>query len=253
MPRVELNAIARVLGARRLFADVSLTAEPGEVLAVCGRSGSGKSTLLRTINRTEPIDEGDIRIDGESIVRQPVDLPELRSRVGMVLQSSPLFSHLSAVDNVAMPLRLVKKLNRQQANECARDALYGVGLADRGDALPHSLSGGERQRVAVARSMALEPSVLLLDEPTSALDWHLRDELGSLIRDVADRGVTVFMVTHDCAFADAVADRVAVLTGGALHEVSRCDRGGDLFQRCVRELICCDAGDFMGSGNRVPA
>ncbi|MBT0962403.1 amino acid ABC transporter ATP-binding protein [Denitromonas iodatirespirans] len=241
MMRVELRAVTKAFGRQCLFDDVNFGAVAGEVVAVCGKSGSGKSTLLRTINRIESVDAGDIRIDGESVLHGSIDLANLRSRVGMVLQSAPLFSHLSAVENIAMPLRRVRGLSRREAVERAEDALDEVGLAQRAVALPHTLSGGERQRVAVARSMALEPSVLLLDEPTSALDWHLRDEVGALIRSVADKGVTVFMVTHDCDFADRVADRVAVLSRAALHEVSRCDCSGAALLRRVRDLICCDA------------
>lgn len=240
MIRVELSSVTKTFGGHCLFEDVNLEAAAGEVVAVCGKSGSGKSTLLRTINRIETVDAGDIRIDGESVLSDAVDLPLLRSRVGMVLQSAPLFSHLSAVENIAMPLRRVKSMARREALAKALDALGDVGLAARASALPHTLSGGERQRVAVARTMALEPSVLLLDEPTSALDWHLRDEVGALIRGVADKGVTVFMVTHDCDFADRVADRVAVLSRAVLHEVSGCDCSGSALLRRVRELICCD-------------
>lgn len=254
MASVELLGVSKSFGARPVLDQVSLTTQPGEVMVICGRSGSGKSTLLRLINRMEECDVGDVRIDGRSVYAAGTDLAALRAEVGMVLQSAPLFSHLDALENVAMPLRRVRGLSRNQARSRALETLDAFGIGSRAHARPHELSGGERQRVAVARSMALQPKVLLLDEPTSALDWHLRDEVGALVRQVAGQRVTVFVVTHDCEFAELVGDRVAVLSRARLHEVARCDCVGERLRNYVRELIradrCCPAPTERGWDRR---
>jgi polar amino acid transport system ATP-binding protein len=240
MASVQLIDVTKSFGARRVLDGISLSTQPGEVMVICGRSGSGKSTLLRLINRIEDCDSGDVYVDGQSVYAAGVNLTALRARVGMVLQAAPLFSHLDALENVAMPLRRVRGLNRKEAHAKAEHTLSAFGMSARLRAQPHELSGGERQRVAVARSMALEPKVLLLDEPTSALDWHLRDEVGTLVRQVADQCVSVFVVTHDCEFAEMVGDRITVLSRARLHEAARCDCIGDRLRDYVRELIRAD-------------
>jgi polar amino acid transport system ATP-binding protein len=240
MSSVDLIDVSKSFGGRKVLDRINLSTQPGEVMVICGRSGSGKSTLLRLINRIESCDAGDVRVDGRSVYAAGIDLTALRARVGMVLQAAPLFSHLDALENVAMPLRRVRGLGRFEARIKARDTLEMFGMQGRLNARPHELSGGERQRVAVARSMALEPRVLLLDEPTSALDWHLRDEVGALVRQVASQQVTVFVVTHDCEFAEAVGDRVTVLSRARLHEAARCDCVGERLRNYVRELIRAD-------------
>lgn len=252
MSTVELINVSKSFGERRVLDRINLSTRAGEVTVICGRSGSGKSTLLRLINRIEQCDQGDVRIGGRSVYTAGIDLAALRTQVGMVLQAAPLFSHLDALENVAMPLRRVRGLKRSEACVKAQETLDAFGMGARLHARPHELSGGERQRVAVARSMALQPQVLLLDEPTSALDWHLRDEVGALVRQVASQRVAVFVVTHDCEFAEMVGDRVTVLSRARLHEAARADCVGDRLRTYVRELIRADQCCLPSPGETHP-
>jgi polar amino acid transport system permease protein len=200
----------------------------GEVVALLGASGSGKSTLLRCINHLENWDSGTVRVGGRRLGFRddgrrltPRDIANERASVGvgMVFQQFNLFSHLSAKENVAGPLRWVHGLGRTDADRRARELLERVGLGHRADALPRHLSGGQQQRVAIARALAPNPSVLLLDEPTSALDPELVNEVLEVIRRLAvDDGLTMIISTHQIRFADEVADRVAFLNAGAILE-----------------------------------
>jgi len=225
---IELNGVHKRFGDKPVLRDATLRLAAGEVGMICGPSGSGKSTLLRTINRMEPIDSGDVRIDGRSVYEAGVDLCALRTRVGLVFQQFNLFSHLTALQNIVMPLVKVRRLARRAASAQALSLLRQFGLAHRADAYPDDLSGGERQRVAIIRCLALEPSVMLFDEPTSALDWRLRAEVASTLRGLADQGIALLVVTHDLDFACSLGDRFFLLEGGRLGEV---DQG---------KLACCD-------------
>lgn len=224
---VELISVTKRFGGRTVLADVSLAVQSGEVAIVCGPSGSGKTTLLRTLNRLEAIDAGDIRIDGESLYRPGLELRDLRAKVGLVFQQCHLFSHLSALDNVTMPLVKVKRLGRGEARAQALALFRQFGLERRAEAFPDELSGGERQRVAIVRSLALKPKVMLLDEPTSALDWCLRAEVVANVRALASHGIAQLIVTHDLDFACAAGDRFFLLQEGRLREVDD------------RTLACC--------------
>ncbi|TBW41292.1 amino acid ABC transporter ATP-binding protein [Siculibacillus lacustris] len=186
----------------------------GEVVALCGPSGAGKSTLLRTVNRLVEVDRGRVVLDGTDVRRLRLD--RLRRRVGFVFQSIDLFRHLSAVDNVALILRRAGGLSRGESRQRAELWLDRVGMADRAGSLPAALSGGQQQRVAIARAMCLDPEVLLLDEPTSALDPELVTGVRTLLRDLAARGTTMIVVTHEAGFARGVADRLWQVTNGRL-------------------------------------
>jgi polar amino acid transport system ATP-binding protein len=198
------------------------------VTAILGASGSGKSTLLRTINHLESLDGGIVTVDGEimghrlegDVLRERSEADVLRQRtgVGMVFQQFHLFSHMTALQNVAEAPRRALRIPKAQALARAQELLELVGLGDRGDAYPRQLSGGQQQRVAIARALALDPKVLLFDEPTSALDPQLVDEVLAVIRDLADAGRTLLIVTHEIAFARQVADQVVFMDNGVIVE-----------------------------------
>ena len=227
-PAVEVAGLTKRYGEQPILLSLDLTVRVGEVVALLGPSGSGKSTLLRCINRLETWQDGTVRVGGRRLGFRadgrpvgPRVLAEERADVGvgMVFQSFNLFGHLSALENVAGPLRWVHGLSRLDAERRARALLERVGLAHRADALPRHLSGGQQQRVAIARALAPNPSVLLLDEPTSALDPELVGEVLEVIRRLAvEDGLTMIISTHQVRFADEVADRVVILGGGAIAE-----------------------------------
>ena len=173
MWRVELINVSKSYGSLRVLDDVSLTVEKGEVIAIIGRSGSGKSTLLRCLNGLEPIQAGEIFIDGVKVNDKDTDLRKLRQNVGIVFQSFNLFPHLSVAENIMLAPRLVLKQSTEQARAVAQDVLARVGMADKIEAMPQQLSGGQQQRVAIARSLAMNPQLMLFDEVTSALDPEL--------------------------------------------------------------------------------
>lgn len=226
--RVELSDIVKYFGNNQVIKKVSLTVEPGEVTVIIGPSGSGKSTLLRTINRLEAINSGMVRIDGEIIGYRrdgdvlhelsETELLKQRLGVGMVFQNFNLFGHMTALRNITeAPIRALG-LSPAEAEERARTLLARVGLADKADSYPRQLSGGQQQRVAIARALALQPKVLLFDEPTSALDPELVDEVLNVIRDLAEGGTTLIVVTHEMAFARDVADTVVFMDAGEIVE-----------------------------------
>src|SRR5580692_6118329 len=225
---VEVTGLRKNYGAQTVLNGLDLTVRVGEVVALLGPSGSGKSTLLRCINHLENWDSGMVRVggrrlghrdDGKRLSPRAIANERASVGVGMVFQQFNLFSHLTARENVAGPLRWVHGLSRTDADRRARELLERVGLGHRADALPRHLSGGQQQRVAIARALAPNPSVLLLDEPTSALDPELINEVLEVIRRLAvDDGLTMIISTHQIRFADDVADRVAFLSGGRILE-----------------------------------
>ena len=198
--------------------NINLKVSKGEVLGICGPSGAGKSTLLRAVNRLEQIDSGEIVVDGKNIHDPYIDLPSLRTEIGMVFQHLNLYSHMTALQNITLAPHLVRKLSRKKAEESAMKLLERVGLAHKRDAYPVQLSGGEQQRVAIARSLALEPKVMLFDEPTSALDPELTSEVLDVITLLADEGMTMMIVTHEMGFARRVAHRIAFMDSGEIIE-----------------------------------
>ena len=214
---VQISGLHKHYGAFHALKGIDLSIAPGEVVVVVGPSGSGKSTLIRCINLLEDYQRGEVRVDGEKVVRGKA-LAKVRAEVGMVFQSFNLFPHLSALHNVALgPLR-VRGMPRAQADERARALLVKVGLADHCDKLPGQLSGGQQQRVAIARALAMEPKVLLFDEPTSALDPEMAGEVLAVMQALAHTGVTMVIVTHEMGFARRVADRVVFMEAGVVVE-----------------------------------
>ena len=200
--------------------DVNLEVKQGEVVVVCGPSGSGKSTLIRTVNQLEPIQGGEIWVDGMNVADAKTDLNKVRAEVGFVFQSFNLYPHLSVLENIILSPMKVKKLSRAAAEKKAMELLERVGLAHKKDAMPGQLSGGQQQRVAIARGLAMEPRVMLFDEPTSALDPEMVGEVLKVMKDLALSGMTMMCVTHEMGFAREVADRVIFVDHGRIVEDS---------------------------------
>ena len=218
MSLVEIREISKSYGAVQVLKGVSLDVAKGEVVAVIGRSGSGKSTLLRCVNGLEVIQAGTIRVDGVQVNDSATDLRKLRQQVGIVFQSFNLFPHLSVCDNITLAPRVVKKQAPEQAREIARDVLRRVGLEGKLDAFPSQLSGGQQQRVAIARSLAMQPKLMLFDEVTSALDPELTGEVLKVLESVAQEGMTMILVTHEMGFARRFGSRVVFMHEGRIHE-----------------------------------
>ncbi len=198
--------------------NINLKVSKGEILVVCGPSGAGKSTLLRTINRLERIDSGKIIIDGKNLYDHKTNLTALRAEIGMVFQHLNLYPHKTALENITLAARMVRGLSKKQADERAMALLEKVGLAHKRDAFPVQLSGGEQQRIAITRSLALEPKIMLFDEPTSSLDPELTSEVLDVITALAGEGMTMMIVTHEMGFAQKVAQRIVFMDSGEIME-----------------------------------
>jgi polar amino acid transport system ATP-binding protein len=220
---VNLEGVHKSFGSLNVLKGVSFQVKKGEVVAIIGRSGSGKSTALRCINRLEAIDRGHIEVCGHRVHDPALDLRGLRRDVGIVFQSYNLFPHLTVEENITLAPRAAKGKSRAQALELAGNVLRQVGLADKAQAYPEQLSGGQQQRVAIARSLAMEPQVMLFDEVTSALDPQLTGEVLKVIEDLAAGGMTMVLVTHEMAFARKVADTVIFMHEGRIWETGTGD------------------------------
>jgi polar amino acid transport system ATP-binding protein len=218
---VELHNVVKRFGTHTVLDGVSLKVERGEIIAVIGRSGSGKSTMLRCINGLETIQGGRILFDETTVNDPATDLRKLRQRVGIVFQSYNLFPHLSVEKNITLAPRVVRGMDQKSARKLAEAALVRVGLADKIDAYPDQLSGGQQQRVAVARSLAMQPQLMLFDEITSALDPELTGEVLKVLEQVAGEGMTMMLVTHEMGFARRVATRLIFMHEGRIHEEGR--------------------------------
>lgn len=216
---LRLEGVRKRYGDREVLRGIDLDVAPHEVIALIGASGSGKSTLLKTVNLLEPIDDGQIVLDGDDISDPRVNPDRVRSRIGVVFQGFNLFPHQRVIDNIAVSLRVVHRMSAAEARERAVAALTRVGLGEYADSYPDRLSGGQQQRVAIARAVAAGQSLLLLDEVTSALDPELVGEVLELVRELGVEGTTILMATHEMAFAREVADRVAFLHAGEIHEI----------------------------------
>ncbi len=216
-PLLELNAVSKQFGQHRVLDEVSLTVNPGEVIVILGPSGCGKSTLLRTLNGLEPIQGGDIRFDGE-LLDANTDWQRLRQRIGMVFQSYHLFPNLTVLENVLLGPLQVQKRERAEALLQAEQLLTRIGLWERRHDYPRQLSGGQQQRIAIVRALCMNPQVMLFDEVTAALDPEMVQEVLEVIRDLAGSGMTLLIVTHELAFAQAVADRIVFMDGGHILE-----------------------------------
>lgn len=210
--------IHKSFGKLEVLRGIDITVNAGEVVVLIGVSGSGKSTLLRCLNFLEILDEGDITIDGKKVDLKRDDLSKVRAGVGMVFQHFNLFPHKTVLENVMEAPVIVKKVDKKVAKEAALQILEKVGLSDKRDVYPNKLSGGQKQRVAIARALAMEPKALLFDEPTSALDPELVGEVLQVMKDLANDGMTMVVVTHEMKFAKEVADRIIMLDEGLIIE-----------------------------------
>lgn len=218
MPEIMVNDIHKSFGAIKVLQGTSLSVESGEVVALIGRSGSGKSTMLRCINGLETIDSGSITVAGHALDGNPKHLRALRTDVGIVFQSYNLFPHLTVGENIMLAPTIVKKVKRADARKLAEEALKLVGLSEKFDAYPDMLSGGQQQRVAIARSLAMQPRVMLFDEVTSALDPELTQEVLTVMETLARKGMTMVLVTHEMAFAKRVANITVFMHQGKIWE-----------------------------------
>ena len=218
VPMISIKGLNKHFGALHVLKDIDLEIDRGQVVVVLGPSGSGKSTLCRTINRLEPIDTGTISIDGELLPSEGRKLAQLRSEVGMVFQSFNLFSHKTVLENVTLAPVMVRKANAEQARGRAMALLERVGVASQAEKYPSQLSGGQQQRVAIARSLAMEPKVMLFDEPTSALDPEMVNEVLAVMTSLAAEGMTMVVVTHEMGFARRAANRIVFMADGTVVE-----------------------------------
>ena len=207
-------------GELHVLNSIDLEVEQGEVIVVCGPSGSGKSTLIRCINRLEPIQEGELVVDGMAVHDKKTNMTKIRAEIGFVFQSFNLYPHMTALENTTIAPIKVRKIPKEKAEKIGRETLTRVGLGDRIDHYPAQLSGGQQQRVAIARGLCMQPKIMLFDEPTSALDPEMIHEVLDVMRDLAKEGMTMMAVTHEMGFAREVASRVVFMDEGKIIEIA---------------------------------
>ncbi|MFG1700208.1 amino acid ABC transporter ATP-binding protein [Nonomuraea sp. NPDC049309] len=215
---IELRDLHKCFGDNEVLKGIDMTVDPGQVVCVIGPSGSGKSTLLRCVNLLETPTRGKVFVEGVEVTDPDVDIDAVRRRIGMVFQQFNLFPHMTALENVMIAQRRVLKRSKKEAEVIARENLEKVGVGAKCDALPGQLSGGQQQRVAIARALAMNPDLMLFDEPTSALDPELVGDVLTVMRKLAEEGMTMMVVTHEMGFARQVADRVVFMDGGVIVE-----------------------------------
>ncbi len=215
---IHFKHVHKWFGELHVLNDIHLDIEKGEVVVVCGPSGSGKSTLIRCINRLEPIQKGEILVDGMDLYSPSVNLTRLRAEIGFVFQQFNLYPHMSVLQNITLAPTLVRGLSRKKAEEQGMALLDKVNIPDKAHHYPVQLSGGQQQRVAIARGLAMNPKIMLFDEPTSALDPEMINEVLDVMKTLALEGMTMVVVTHEMGFAREVADRVIFMDEGILVE-----------------------------------
>ncbi|MFB9902512.1 amino acid ABC transporter ATP-binding protein [Allokutzneria oryzae] len=215
---IRMAGVDKFFGPLHVLKDINIEVPKGQVVVVLGPSGSGKSTLCRTINRLEPIDTGDIEVDGKRLPDEGKALAALRADVGMVFQQFNLFAHKSIIENVMLAPMKVRGVKEAEARKLAQQLLERVGIANQADKYPAQLSGGQQQRVAIARALAMKPKVMLFDEPTSALDPEMVNEVLDVMTTLAKEGMTMLVVTHEMGFARKAADRVVFMADGEIVE-----------------------------------
>ena len=213
---IEIKNLNKSYGDLRVLNDISVDIKKGEVIAIIGPSGGGKSTFLRCINRLEEPDSGHIKINGEDILNKKSDINKIRQKVSMVFQHFNLFANKNVLQNLTLAPIKAGILGKESAERRADELLKSVGLSDKKFAYPHKLSGGQKQRIAIARSLAMEPEVILFDEPTSALDPEMIGEVLDIMKDVAAKGITMLVVTHEMGFARNVANRIFFMDKGKI-------------------------------------
>jgi len=228
LPAISIQGLSKSFGTNEVLKDISLDVATGEVVCVIGPSGSGKSTLLRCVNMLETPTSGTIHVGADEMTDPDVDIDRVRRRIGMVFQSFNLFPHLTVLQNLTIAQTKVLRRSKAEADKVARHNLERVGMTHKEDAFPAQLSGGQQQRVAIARSLSMDPELMLFDEPTSALDPELVGEVLAVMKSLANQGMTMMIVTHEMAFAREVADRVVFMDGGyVVEEGSPADVIGD--------------------------
>ena len=215
---IDVKHLYKNFGSLEVLKDVSLHVDRGQVVAIIGPSGSGKSTLLRSINLLETPTSGEIWVDGTCITEKGQNIRAIRQKVGMVFQHFNLFAHMTVLKNMIYAPVKTKKLTKEHATEKAMQLLARVGLAEKANVYPVTLSGGQKQRVAIARALAMDPEVILFDEPTSALDPEMVTEVLDVIKELAQTGITMLLVTHEMGFAREVADRIIFMDNGTILE-----------------------------------
>ena len=221
MPVVQLEGVRKSFGDHLVLDGIDLSVVAGEVLVIIGASGSGKSTLLRCVNLLEPVDSGRILLEGVELNAKGADVSGVRQRIGIVFQQFNLFPHLRVIDNITLAARRIRKVPKREAEERGLDLLRRVGLEEKARQHPHQLSGGQQQRVAIARALMMEPHVMLFDEVTSALDPELVGEVLLVMKDLADSGMTMLVVTHEMQFAREVGDDLIFIDEGRIVEQGR--------------------------------
>ena len=216
--KIEIKNLHKSFHKLEVLKGIDLTINEGEVVCIIGPSGSGKSTLLRCLNRLEESTSGTIIVDGYDITDKKININKVRENIGMVFQNFNLFSHLTVEKNIMLAPVDLKKMTKEDAHKTALELLRRVGLEDKADNYPHQLSGGQQQRVAIARALAMKPDVMLFDEPTSALDPEMVGEVLSVMKELANDGMTMVVVTHEMGFAREVSDRVIFVDEGVIVE-----------------------------------
>jgi polar amino acid transport system ATP-binding protein len=215
---VQISGLHKAFGPLEVLKGINLQVERGQVVCIIGPSGSGKSTLLRCVNLLEEPQQGKIVVNGNEITNEDVDIDGARRKIGMVFQSFNLFAHLTVLENLTVAQRKVLKRGKEESVRIARENLEKVGLSEKETSLPGQLSGGQQQRVAIARALSMNPDVMLFDEPTSALDPELVGDVLAVMRQLAEEGMTMLVVTHEMQFAREVADSVLFMDGGVVVE-----------------------------------
>ena len=215
---IDISNLVKHFGDNAVIDGISLSVSKGEVVVLIGPSGCGKSTLLRCLNGLEPIQGGTVTLHGEPVIHGDKSLYKIRQKIGMVFQSYDLFPHLTVRKNITLSPIKVQKRDKAEVEAKARELLERVGLSDKADSYPSELSGGQKQRVAICRSLIMDPEIMLLDEITAALDPEMVHEVLNVVLDLAKNGTTMMIVTHEMAFAEAVADRVIFMDGGVIVE-----------------------------------
>ena len=218
MGKLKVRGLKKSYGQLEVLKDISLEVKEGEVICLIGPSGSGKSTLLRCLNLLEDVNEGEVEVDDIIITDKETDINKVRENIGMVFQHFNLFPHMTVLENITLAPVQLKKATKEEAEKTAHELLAQVGLADKAHAKPAQLSGGQKQRVAIARALAMNPDIMLFDEPTSALDPEMVGEVLNVIKQLAQEGMTMVIVTHEMGFAREVADQVIFMDGGYVVE-----------------------------------
>ena len=218
MEKIKVNNLKKSYGDLEVLKSIDLQVQEGEVVCLIGPSGSGKSTLLRCLNLLEEVTGGEVSVNGVNLTDKGTNINKVRENIGMVFQHFNLFPHLTILDNITLAPVELNKATKEQAKEKALELLNRVGLQDKASAKPDQLSGGQKQRVAIARALAMNPDIMLFDEPTSALDPEMVGEVLAVIKQLAQEGMTMVIVTHEMGFAREVADRVLFMDGGYIVE-----------------------------------